>query len=196
MLVPIIAAAIAAATAYILVQSQTNPLPQGLVYVTVGDRAYAVRDVTGMQERAEFLSLMYARNMILLDYLAENHPSDERTVRLLASSPEIREVESSAPQAGYTDNKGDAIALCLKDGDYDQAQKAEALYFVMLHELAHVATVEEQHPPIFWENFNWIQEQAIRAGVYTYVNYEDAPVDICGLNLNENPCTTQCENAL
>jgi hypothetical protein len=192
MLVPLIAAAIAAATAYILVQNQTKPLPPGLVYVTIGDKVYAVRNVSGQQERAEFLSLMYARNIRLLEYLAENHPEDERTVRLLESSPELREVESGAPDAGYTENKGESIALCLKDGDYEQDQKADALYFVMLHELAHVATVEEQHPPIFWENFNWIQEQAIRAGVYTYVNYEDVPIDICGFNLNENPCTTQC----
>lgn len=177
-----------AGTGVFLVSHQFNKLPDGLEYVTVGGAKYAVRSGEEKKDRAEFLHRVHLRNQRLIDYLKENHPDDERVKRLVNATPELREVEKASTEAGYTENKGEAIALCLSDEDYEN--KFEALYFVMLHELAHVANDEWGHGPEFWDTFDFIQEEAIKAGVYEYVDYKDEPVQICSFDLSQNPCKT------
>lgn len=179
---------VAAAGAAAYAVSQNMNTPEGIEYYAVGGKSYGVRKDAGKDERAEFLHQLYLRNVVLLDYLAVYHEDDERVKRLLKSTPRIREVEASSSEAGYTEDKGAAIALCLKDEDYKD--KLDALYFVMLHELAHVANDEWGHGPEFWETFDFIQESAIRAGVYEYVDYSEDPVQICDFSLNQNPCET------
>ena len=171
-----------------LTSQHFNKLPDGLEYVTVEGARYAVRSGDEKQDRAEFLHRVHLRNQRLIDYLKEKHPDDERVKRLIKATPELRQVERASSEAGYTENKGEAIALCLSDEVYED--KFEALYFVMLHELAHVANDAWGHGPEFWVTFDFIQESAIKAGVYEYEDYSENSVQICSFSLTQNPCET------
>jgi hypothetical protein len=189
MLVPLLTILMAASAVFLVYRGQTDELPEGLEMLTVGDRVYAVRTgQPGADDRAAFLDEMYQRNVILLAYILDNFPEDPRTARLINATPQIREVEAASTEAGYSENKGEAIALCLKDDDY--RDKMEELYFVMIHELAHIASENYGHDAEFWECQDWVQECAIRAGVYEYKDYSQSPSTICAFRLDQNPCTS------
>ena len=85
--------------------------------------------------------------------------------------------------AAYTLDKGKEIRLCVPDNP-----ELETATFVMLHELAHVATPERGHPPIFWKNFSKILEQAESAGIYRFQDFSTvSPGSYCGKRITYQP---------
>ena len=61
------------------------------------------------------------------------------------------------------------------------------IVFVTIHEIAHIMTEEEQHPPIFWKNMKFILEQAEEIGLYVPINYNENPESYCGQIINSTP---------
>lgn len=85
--------------------------------------------------------------------------------------------------AAYTLDKGKEIRLCVPENP-----EVETATFVMLHELAHVATPDRGHPPIFWKNFAKILEQAELAGVYRFQDFSSrSPGSYCGKRITYQP---------
>ena len=70
------------------------------------------------------------------------------------------------------------IRLCLKSGDEN------AIFFIAIHELAHVATVSFGHTTEFWNNMSLLLAGAREAGVYGDHN-ENAVV--CGSEIGPEP---------
>ena len=98
-------------------------------------------------------------------------------------------------------DKGAVIALCLRsrgparhvDGQTAHAPPAGALHdidtltFVTLHELAHAAIDDIDHPPRFWSTFKFLLNEAALAGIYRSPDYSAAPIDYCGVHVSYNP---------
>jgi hypothetical protein len=105
------------------------------------------------------------------DNLAENSPNDP------------------SGDTSYTIGKGAVVALCLRDraapgrGIHD----LDTLTFVTLHEMAHIAVKEVDHPPQFWRAFRFLLEESEAAGVYSSANYAEAPRQYCGMRIDYNP---------
>lgn len=90
----------------------------------------------------------------------------------------------------YTINKGDTIALCLRHKNSDKKYRIDelnTLMFVDLHELSHIATTAEDHPPEFWRTFKFVLEEAEEIGIYEIVDYSRAPVRYCGIEITSSP---------
>lgn len=99
----------------------------------------------------------------------------------------------------FTTDKGALMALCLRDrkprpgkrasSDYDDGiiHPLDVLMFVTIHEMAHVAIDELDHPPVFWATFKFLLEEAENAGVARFPNYNMNPVNYCGLRIDYSP---------
>ena len=126
-------------------------------------------------KKATILSKIENRANLLIQSL----PNDKRKTLLLSKSIQFQE-RSSSHDVGYTINKGDKIGLCIEND-------INTLMFICIHELAHVCTKEIGHTKLFWENFKYILEAAIKSDIYDYRNYNINPKMYCKTNINFTP---------
>lgn len=85
----------------------------------------------------------------------------------------------------YTIDKGSEIHMCIRDGD--KITDENTLFFVALHELAHVMSVSVGHNEEFWTNFRQLLKYAIKYGYYRYEPYHYTPVRYCGTYISDTP---------
>lgn len=116
-------------------------------------------------------------------YLSETHPYDPRIKRLQRTIKDTRfkALDSEDEDVGYSIDKGKVIAVCTEDGPTNEA------IFVMLHELAHIATPEWGHTETFWSNFEFLIEAAENLGWYKPIDYRKTPGSICGTKIKSAP---------
>jgi hypothetical protein len=104
------------------------------------------------------------------DNLAENSPQDP------------------SGDTSYTIGKGAIVALCLRTrGAGGALHDLDTLTFVTLHEMAHIAIEDIDHPPRFWSAFRFLLEEAERAGIYTSARFAQRPQLYCGVLIDYNP---------
>lgn len=88
----------------------------------------------------------------------------------------------------YVMDKGSEIAFCLHpQGQPNTLHDFDLLKFVILHELAHLASPHIGHPIEFWRIFKIFIEEAVDAKIYTPVNYGIEPIEYCGLKITYSP---------
>ena len=158
---------------------------------------------------ANTLSQLNDRTLRLLRHLRDRYvraptgPADAERVaatrRLLARYNPDNLIENSPldPSGGtsYVIEKGSLLALCLREKDPSlggdplahDIHPLNTLTFVLLHELAHIAVIDQQHPPIFWSAFKFLLAEAARIGEYAPQDYEAEPIEYCGLLIEYSP---------
>lgn len=101
---------------------------------------------------------------------------------LIENSPKDKEDTS------YTLNKGSTIAFCLREkGENNTLHDINTLIFVAIHELAHIAIDDNEHPPKFWKMFKFLLQEAEQGNIYKSQDYKNNPVRYCGMGVNYNP---------
>jgi len=104
------------------------------------------------------------------------------TEALRESSPLNPERDTS-----FTINKGDVIAICIRDSYSYGIQDYNTIMFVVLHELTHLAIEAYDHPDEFWIVFKFVLIEAVNAGIYKPVDYVNDQVEYCGIIINYSP---------
>ena len=99
----------------------------------------------------------------------------------------LSELSPTSKYSAYSLNKGEKIKLCLRDNSNNLINNLNTSMFIMCHELSHLMTKAEQHPPIFWENMVLILKKANEAGVYTPIDYAKNPSQYGSSIVNKNP---------
>jgi hypothetical protein len=178
----------------------TSPLVSGLDGV-----AYRVHTrLTAPQTAADTLAALNGRATELLRVLRRRYGGKQgaraqATRKLLARYDPDGLAESSplaSGQTAYTVNKGELLAVCLRERDptlsgdpaVHDFHRLDLLTFVVLHELAHIAVEELGHTARFWSTFRWLIEEAEKAGITgASPNFEAHPRDYCGLTVDYNP---------
>lgn len=127
-------------------------------------------------KKADTLAKLNEKVSILINSLSI---SDERR-QLLENAPLKIEERKDSKDIGYTLNKGDVVGLCIEDDE-------NTLFFVLLHELAHIITKEYGHPKSFWDNFEFLIKQSIKIGIYNYKNYNKNPINYCKTDITYTP---------
>ena len=100
--------------------------------------------------------------------------------------------------SSYCLDKGAVIALCLRTKAMPASDRRPAvaagelhdldtLIFVTLHEIAHAAIEDIDHPPRFWSTFKFLLDEAEAAGIYYSRDFEQFPIDYCGVHVDYNP---------
>lgn len=98
-------------------------------------------------------------------------------------------IYENCPDSKYTSysvNKGEELAICLKDKETTSLHDKNLLMYVVLHEIAHIACPEVGHTELFKDIFAFFVRKAIDINLYKYENYDDNPVNYCGMILSSN----------
>ena len=157
---------------------------------SVDGNKYCVRERAKLELAADMLARVTQKCKLLVTYLKEKYPEDERVQRLVKgfNPKRISETLPTSELTAYSENKGEKIAFCLnttKKGD--QLIDINTLTFVAYHELAHVMTKSVGHKQEFWKNFQFLLIEAKAAHLYTPVDYKKEPKEYCGMTITDNP---------
>ena len=98
----------------------------------------------------------------------------------------------------FTIGKGEVLAICLRERnpaasgepDVHDFHSMQLIWFVTIHELAHLGIDKVGHPLEFWEAFKFLlseNELAMVGPPGAMPDYENQPVSYCGINVNYNP---------
>lgn len=159
-------------------------------YVKTGvdNKTYLVRKLKDKQKAADLLAAINKDCQALIAALQKKHP-DNRDVKRLAANYNPENISEGSAESGYTSysvNKGEKIILCLRQKDTNEFVDKNVILYVTIHELAHLMTDEVGHTTKFWDNFKFILEEAVAAGIYKKVDYKKEPVKYCGIKITSS----------
>lgn len=136
-------------------------------------------------------------NMITFtNKLNNKYPDDKRVNRLIKGFKNVEIEETTENQdddnTSFTINKGELLSLCVRKGVKDEPARPlhdyNSLCFVIIHELAHIASVSEGHNYEFIENFKFLLKEAVIMGFYKPIDYSKNPFLYCGkIKVSNNP---------
>ena len=157
----------------------------------VDGNKYCVRDRAKLDKAADRLARTVTKCKTLITFMKSKHPDNDITKRLVDGfdPKEVYETLPTSEHTAYSENKGEKLAFCLNSGEEDQEKLIDdnTLTFVALHELSHIGTAEVGHTPTYWQNFKFILENAVEAGIYKPVDYKKKPKGYCGMTITDNP---------
>lgn len=157
---------------------------------TVDQQSYLVQSLPDKQAAADLIARIRGKLEQYVDHLKKNFSDDVRVERIQENfrSDKISEGSENSKYTSYSINKGEKIVLCIRSKD-EQKKLVDlnTMMFVVLHELAHIATKSIGHTPEFWENFKWILKEAVNTGIYKSQDFNNKPVEYCGIQITDNP---------
>lgn len=156
----------------------------------VDGNIYCVRERAKLELAADLLAETAGRCKLLVKYLNDKYPDDDKVKRLTNKfDPEVLcETLPTSTYTAYSENKGEKIAFCLnKKKNGTQLIDINTLTFVAIHELAHIMTISEGHNQIFWQNFKFLLVNAYEANLCVPVDYKNEPVEFCSMKITDNP---------
>ena len=158
------------------------------VYSKIDNRRYLVRKLPDSQEAANKLASLNTKALKLLDALRRLENKKEGVSYLIDryNPDRLSETEPGAKYTSYSVNKGESISMCLRHPNKSFIDM-NIVFFVLVHEMAHVMTDEIGHTPLFWENMGYLLRVASKEGLYRYKDYEQFPVKYCGVTISSNP---------
>jgi hypothetical protein len=163
---------------------------QGLTTVVsdVDNRTYTVQMKDNAKEAANLIAKIRERLITLVDHLIKVTGSSDQRIVMLKQNFRPDRLKEGVDTPGYTSysvNKGEQIILCLRNKD--KLVDINTMMFVVLHELAHLATKSIGHTDEFWSNFRWILAEAINIGVYVKQDFKEKEVEYCGMSITSSP---------
>lgn len=128
--------------------------------------------------------------------LKNKYPNDERVIRLVKGFKHVEIEETTENKnddnTSFTINKGELMSLCIRQGVEQNTNRPfhdyNSLCFVIIHEMAHIASISEGHNFEFIENFKFLLKEAVEMGYYTPIDYSKNPFLYCGkIKVTNNP---------
>jgi hypothetical protein len=169
-----------------------------LVKSTIDGKYYYIHDQhANKQEAANLFAEINSKVTDFLNYLYEKYKNSTNSKRkevatLMYKRYNTQALRENSPlnserDTSFTINKGDIIAICIRDINTNNIQDINLIMFVVLHELTHLSIKAYDHPQEFWDVFRFILSEAVIHGTYIPVNYEQQSIEYCGLKINYNP---------
>lgn len=157
----------------------------------VDQRSYKVRKLPDKQQAADKLAHISQSLTQLVNHVAEKYPNKSGVSQMKQQfKPEnLFENTPGGQYTAYSVNKGEQLALCLRNAKTDEFVSDNLIMFVAIHEVAHIMTTEVGHTPLFWDNMKFLLEQAVLLGSYVAEDYSQTPQMYCGQEINSTPYT-------
>jgi len=153
---------------------------------SIDNREYIVRKLPDGKQAADRLARINDNIIKLLDSLNEKDRDGIATLKKRFNPDKLSETGLGAKYTSYSVNKGEEIAICVRQPDNTFIDD-NTVMFVVIHELAHVMTTSVGHTTEFWDNMAYLLERAEELGMYHPKNYKETPVDYCGMEINTTP---------
>tara|TARA_B100001248_G_C27291640_1_gene412748 strand:- start:319 stop:897 length:579 start_codon:yes stop_codon:yes gene_type:complete len=156
---------------------------------TVDGKLYLVRKFKDKQQAADMLANISERLSRLVEYVYMNHNDREGVDQLKQNfnTNNIIENTSGGQYTAYSVNKGEELAICLRNAKTNDFIDINLVIFVSIHELAHVMTDEVGHTPKFWDNMRFLLEKGEKINIYKPEDYSKNPQIYCGQTINSTP---------
>lgn len=122
----------------------------------------------------------------LKTYLLNDFKNHKLIQKKLNRNITIKEIPKNSKHVAYILNKN-TLHVCLRNKNGSFIQQYNRIYFVVMHELAHMITKTQGHTKEYWNNYKLIIKTAIKYNLYTYRNYYNNPVEYCGIDINSSP---------
>lgn len=143
----------------------------------VDNRSYLVRNLPDKQLAADHL----AKLRVHMDNFIKEAGIKRYYIEVSESS--------DSKYTSYTVNKN-TIHMCVRGrgrGLNGKFIDQNTLFFVALHELAHVMTPSIGHTDEFWDTFKDLLSKAIKLNYYKYHPYHESPKKYCGIYISDTP---------
>jgi len=156
---------------------------------TVDGRKYTVRKLSDELDAANKLAHISQNLTRLVEHVYSTDKSKNGVIQLKDNfnSRNITENTPGGKFAAFSVNKGEQLSICLRKVTDDTFIKDNLIYFVSIHEMAHVMTDEVGHTEKFWDNMKYLLEQSHVLGFYTPEDYSKNPQSYCGLDITSTP---------
>lgn len=153
----------------------------------ITNESFYVRKLEDSQEAADILSKLCQRLEILTKSLQDNKsPECQRLLKRFDCSS-LSETVPGSKYTSYSVNKGEQLAICIRNKETNVFLDMNTITFVALHELAHVMTEEIGHTKTFWKNMKFLLEKGEKVNIYKPVDYSKSPVKYCGMTIDSSP---------
>ena len=124
--------------------------------------------------------------MKLKTHLLNDHKNHKLIQQKLNKNITIKEIPANSKHVAYILNKT-VLHVCLRNKNGSFIEQYNRIYFVVMHELAHMITKTRGHTEEYWNNYKLIIKTAIKYKLYKYKNYYNNPVEYCGIDINSSP---------
>jgi len=118
--------------------------------------------------------------------LVKEHPDHILIQKKLKKPIILKELPDRSDHIAYTINKTN-LYICLRDKSGEFEDQYNRVYFVAMHELAHIITKSIGHTEEYWTNYRLVLKTAIDNGLYEYKNYFEEPVEFCNKKITSTP---------
>ena len=157
-------------------------------------KQYGIQEIFENSDIAlEILAQLHHNMDAFVSKLKAKYPNDKRAQRLVKNFNQVEIEETTETpdddNTSYTINKGELMSLCLRESSNGRPfHDYNSLCFVIIHEMAHIASVSEGHNFEFIENFKFLLKEAVIMGYYTPIDYSKNPFLYCGkVKVTNNP---------
>jgi len=153
----------------------------------IDNRKYIVRKLPDAQSAADKLAQINLKILKLINYVKDK--DREGVGRLIEryNPDKLSETGINARYTSYSVNKGEKISICIRNKENNQFMDDNIIMFVVIHELAHIMTIQIGHPKEFWDNMKYLLEQAKEINIYHPENYNENSQIYCGMEINSTP---------
>jgi predicted metal-dependent hydrolase len=155
---------------------------------------YMVYNDMNKKKSANLLAELTDRMYKLKNYLVENKSQFKDHIKYIelleqnftTERTSIYENRTDSSLTSYSINKGEELAFCLKSKKTNEYHDINLLMYVALHEMAHMACPEIGHGELFKNIFHFLTTISIKIDLYKKTNYNDNPVEFCGMTLSSS----------
>tara|TARA_A100001037_G_scaffold74271_2_gene66539 strand:- start:8819 stop:9370 length:552 start_codon:yes stop_codon:yes gene_type:complete len=150
---------------------------------------YIVRDLPDAKQASIKLSKINKKIMSLINHLTTTNDENSKYQRLKEryNPNTLSETSETSDHVSYSVNKGEKIALCLRNKKSNTFEDDNIIMFVLIHELAHILTEEVGHTDKFWDNMRELLEEAEKLDLYIPVDYSEKNKEYCGMTVKTTP---------
>ena len=158
------------------------------IYITslVDNNKYLVNNTHKKHEVSDAIAKLNQNMKSLMERLSNKEIKKKLEDR--TQNTEFMENAKKFPpkkETSYTVNKGDRIVLCVVDYATMELYDMNTLMYVVIHELAHIANDTIGHDDSFYSIFNYLLQESIFTGIYSFYNFDKLPLRYCGLELKK-----------
>ena len=118
--------------------------------------------------------------------LVKEHPDHILIQKKLKKPITLKELPDNSKHIAYTLNKNN-LYICLRDKSGKFEDQYNRIYFVAMHELAHIITKSVGHTEEYWDNYRLVLKTALDNDLYEYKNYYEEPVEFCNKKITSTP---------
>lgn len=146
----------------------------------------------GLPDRQEAADRLAAINNTIKKFIRRlkyDYPDNEAVQRLVKRyNPD--NIYEGTPLNGknetsFSVDKGKELTICLRDKrNPSEFHDKNLVLYVIVHELAHIASKSYGHNAEFNKNFKWLLKEAIRYKIYKFEDYFIQPRQYCGMTIS------------